>query len=177
MGGNLINYPNDCGTPTVDLLIVKLLLNSIISTPNAKIMSTNIKGFYLKTQMTCYKYFRMKLELFPKDVIKEYNLRNKVDSNGNIHCKVRQGMYGLPQVSTIAQELLKEHLLKASTHNQKSHPDTGSTNGTLSVSLYSWMILVSNTSAKNMSNISYKCSGKTTRLKKIGKEHFTLELL
>ena len=35
MGGNLVNFPGDCGTPTADLLTVKLLLNSIISTPNA----------------------------------------------------------------------------------------------------------------------------------------------
>jgi hypothetical protein len=33
MGGNLVNYPRDCGTPTANLLTVKLLLNSIISTP------------------------------------------------------------------------------------------------------------------------------------------------
>jgi len=32
VGGNCINYPGDCGTPTADLLTVKLLLNSIVST-------------------------------------------------------------------------------------------------------------------------------------------------
>ena len=35
MGGNLINYPGDCGTPIAILLMVKLLLNSVISTPEA----------------------------------------------------------------------------------------------------------------------------------------------
>jgi hypothetical protein len=30
----------------------------------------------------------MKLDLFPEDVIDEYNLHNKVDTNGNVHCKV-----------------------------------------------------------------------------------------
>ena len=44
-GGDQINYPNDCGTPTADLLIVKLLLNSIISTPKAKFMTMDIKIF------------------------------------------------------------------------------------------------------------------------------------
>ena len=39
VGGNLIAYPGDCGTPTVDLLTVKLLLNSIISTPGTKFMT------------------------------------------------------------------------------------------------------------------------------------------
>ncbi len=65
MGGNLVNYPGDCGTPTADLLTVKLLINSIISTSNAKFMTIDIKDFYLCTPMSQYKYFRMKLELFP----------------------------------------------------------------------------------------------------------------
>ncbi len=88
VGGNLINYPGDCGTPTADLLTVKLLFNSIISTPNAKFISIDIKDFYLCTPMKRYDYFRMKIELFPEDIIQEYDLRNKVDATGNIHCEV-----------------------------------------------------------------------------------------
>ncbi len=57
MGSNLINYPDNCGTPTADLLTVKLLLNSIIFTPNAKLMSIDIKDFYLCTPMIRYEYF------------------------------------------------------------------------------------------------------------------------
>ncbi len=88
MGGNFVNYPGDCGTPTADLLTVKLLLNSIISTPNAKIMTLDLKDFYLMTLMKRYKHFRMKLELFPQDIIDEYDLTSKVDHNGNVHCEV-----------------------------------------------------------------------------------------
>jgi hypothetical protein len=60
-----------------------------------------------------YKYFSVKLELSLDDIIDEYNLCNKVDSNKNVHCEVRQGMYGLPQAGIITQDLLKERLLKA----------------------------------------------------------------
>ena len=49
VGGNRINYPEDCGTLTVDLLTIKLMLNSIISTQNAKFMTMDIKNFYLNT--------------------------------------------------------------------------------------------------------------------------------
>jgi hypothetical protein len=122
MGGNLINYPGDCGTPTADLLTVKLLFNSIISTPNAKFMSIDIKDFYLCTPMKRYEYFRMKIELFPEDIIQEYNLHNKVDATGNVHCEVRRGMYGLPQAGIIAQELLEERLLKAGYRQSKVTP-------------------------------------------------------
>ena len=43
-------------------------------------MSIDIKDFYLKTPMTRYEYFRMKFDLFPADIIKEYELRNKVST-------------------------------------------------------------------------------------------------
>jgi hypothetical protein len=110
MDNNLVNYPGDCGTPTADLITVKLLLNSIISTPQSKFMTLDLKDFYLMTLMKHYKYFRMKIDLFPQDIIKQYNLTNKVDHNGNNHCKVRCGMYGLPQEGIIAKELLQECL-------------------------------------------------------------------
>jgi hypothetical protein len=45
MGGNLINNPDDCGTPTADLITVKILLNSIVSTLNAKFMTIDLKDF------------------------------------------------------------------------------------------------------------------------------------
>jgi hypothetical protein len=97
MGGDRINFPGNCGTPTADLLTVKLLLNSIVSTPHAKFMTIDIKDFYLMTPMERYEYFKMKIDLFPKDIIEEYNLQSKVNDKGFVHCKVRCGMYGLPQ--------------------------------------------------------------------------------
>jgi hypothetical protein len=88
MGGNLLNYPDDCGTPTADVLTVKLLLNSVISTNNAKFMTINLKDFYLMMPMSRYKYFHMKLDLFPQDIINQYNLQDIIDSNGKVFCKV-----------------------------------------------------------------------------------------
>ena len=77
MGGNIGNYPGDCGTPTADLLKVKLLLNSIIFTPNAKFMTLNLKDFYLMTPMKHYEYFRIKLGLFPQDIIGQVQLNKQ----------------------------------------------------------------------------------------------------
>ena len=51
VGGDRLHYPGDCGTPTVDLLTVKLLLNSVISTAGARFMTIDIKDFYLNTLM------------------------------------------------------------------------------------------------------------------------------
>ncbi len=47
VGGNKINYPGNCGTPTAGLLTVKLPLNSVVSTPGAKWMTMDISNFYL----------------------------------------------------------------------------------------------------------------------------------
>jgi hypothetical protein len=88
MGGNLISYLDVCGTPTVDILTIKLLFNSVISMPNSNFMTINIKDFYLMTPMDCYEYFRMKLKLFPQDIIDKYALRDKVDVDGNVFCEV-----------------------------------------------------------------------------------------
>ena len=49
MGGDRINCHFDRGTPTAELLTIKLLLNSVISTPGAKFMTIDISNFYLKT--------------------------------------------------------------------------------------------------------------------------------
>ena len=35
VGGNCINYPGEVGTPTADMLLVKYMLNTVISTMNA----------------------------------------------------------------------------------------------------------------------------------------------
>ncbi len=122
MGRNLISYPDDCGTPTTDLFMVKLMLNSVISTPNAKFMTIHIKDFYLMMPMERYEYFRMKLELFPPDIIEEYGLCNKVDAYGNVFCEVQRGIYGLPQAGIIVQDLLTKQLNKAGYRQSKITP-------------------------------------------------------
>ncbi len=56
VGGDRVHYPEDAGTPTADLLTVKLLFISIISTPNAKFTTMDIKDFFLNTPMARYEY-------------------------------------------------------------------------------------------------------------------------
>ena len=51
VGGEGVNYRSDCNTPTVDLLTIKLLCNSIVSTRDAKFMTIGIKDFYPNTPM------------------------------------------------------------------------------------------------------------------------------
>ena len=102
-GADRVHYPGDAGTPTADLLTVKLLLNSIISTPNAKFMTMDIKDFYLNTPMARYEYMRLRLADMPKDVKAHYKLEEIATPDGYIYCKIQKGMYGLPQAGIISQ--------------------------------------------------------------------------
>ena len=46
VGGNRITYNGDIYSPNDELVTVKLLFYSVISTTNGKFMSINIKDFY-----------------------------------------------------------------------------------------------------------------------------------
>jgi hypothetical protein len=111
VGGDRVNYPFEVATPTADLLTVKLLLNSIISTEGARFCSIDIKNFYLCTPLKRYEYVRMNLSDFPEDVIEHYDLRSKA-VDGKVYVEIRKGCYGLPQAGLLAQELLEERLNK-----------------------------------------------------------------
>ncbi len=51
LGGNLINYPDNVGTLTANLLLIKILLNSVILTEGAKFATANLSNFYLVTEL------------------------------------------------------------------------------------------------------------------------------
>ena len=85
VGGDRLTCLWYCSTPTVDMLTVKLLLNSIVSTPNEKFMSIDIKDFYLNTPMPWYEYMQLKLSNLPGDVIRHYKLSNIATKDGHIY--------------------------------------------------------------------------------------------
>ena len=92
-GGDKINYPKDCGMPTADLLTMKLL-NSVISTHNAKFMTIDIKNFYLNTQLKRCKYLWLKLDDIPKKVTQQYALADNATDDGWVYVKIWNRMYG-----------------------------------------------------------------------------------
>jgi hypothetical protein len=110
VGGTLVNYPGDVGTITADLLTVKLLLNSVISTPGARFMSLDISNFYLMAPMERPEYVRMNLSDFPDEIINEYNLRALADKNGTVVAKCKRCVYGLPQAGILANKYLEKRL-------------------------------------------------------------------
>ncbi len=77
VGGNHINYPGAVATPTAEMLVAKMLFNSIISTKGAKFMTMDISNFYLMTPLKRPEYIRIKLTDIPKEIIDEYKLCKK----------------------------------------------------------------------------------------------------
>ena len=111
-GGSNLEVDMDCVTPTANLLTIKFLFNSVISTPGEKFLGLDLKDFYLNTPMDRPEFLKMKLSNFPADVIEHYNLNEKADSKGFIYVRCERGMYGLPHAGIIAHKLLEERLEK-----------------------------------------------------------------
>jgi hypothetical protein len=72
--------------------------------------------------MDWYEYMRLKLADMPEDVIEYYCLRNIATPDGYVYCKIRQGMYGLPQAGIFAQELLAKRLKEHGYFQSKTTP-------------------------------------------------------
>jgi hypothetical protein len=87
-GGDKINYPFEVATPTAEMLVAKVLFNSVISMPGARFMTMDVSNFYLMTPLKRLEYIHIRLSEVPEEIIQEYNLRDKVNAKGMIHMKV-----------------------------------------------------------------------------------------
>ena len=73
VGGDIINYPGDVATPTAEMLVAKMLVNSVVSTPGARCMCMDISNFYLMTPLKRPEYIKIKLSDIPDEIIKSTN--------------------------------------------------------------------------------------------------------
>ncbi len=162
MGGNLVHYPGDCGTPTIDMITVKLHLNSVISTKNKSYCTIDVKDFYLNTPMDQLEYMRKKISNFPPHFVKAYNLFDLATNNGTIYVKIQMGMYGLPQAGILAQNLLKKRLNQHSYHQSKVTP---------SLCKHDWQPLLFTLCVDNF-GINYVGQDHANHLAKILEEHY-----
>ena len=74
VGRDEINYPGEVGTPTAEMMVAKILFNSVVSTPGARFMTMDISYFYLNTPLKQPEYLRVKLSDIPEEIIVQYNL-------------------------------------------------------------------------------------------------------
>ncbi len=102
---------DDVGTPTADLLLIKIFLNSVISTDGARFATAGLSNFYLMTPLKRPEYGRVKMTDIPDKIINEYKLNEKA-IDGWVNFKVVQGTYGLPQSGSNSHDELEERLNK-----------------------------------------------------------------
>jgi len=122
VGGNKINYPGKVATPTAEMLVAKLLFNSVISTQGARFMTMDIANFYLMTPLKRPEYVKIKLSDIPEKIIVKYKLHDLANADGSVYIESNRGMYGLPQLGLIANELLEERLNKHGYQQSKLVP-------------------------------------------------------
>jgi hypothetical protein len=109
VGGDRITYDGNVSTKTADLSTVKIVLNSVVSTPHARFMTADLKDFYLETPMAQYEYMRIPVAIIPPSIIDEYKLGPLIHRD-HVYVEIRKGMYGLPQAGKIANDRLTKFL-------------------------------------------------------------------
>ena len=47
--------------------------------------------------MVDYEYMKLPLSMFPQEIVKQYNLKDRVAAGGYVYMEIRKGMPGLKQ--------------------------------------------------------------------------------
>ena len=108
ISGDKINYPGKVATPTAEMLVAKILFNSVVSTKDARFMTMGISNFYLMTPFNRPEYIRISINEIPHEIIQEYGLKEKATTEGSVYIVTNCGMYGLPQSGLFANKLLEK---------------------------------------------------------------------
>ena len=69
VGADQIYYPGEVATPTADMLVAKILFNSVISTKGARFMTIDISNFYFITPLKQPEYIHIHIRDIPDKII------------------------------------------------------------------------------------------------------------
>ena len=100
-GGDRLYYLGDISTKTAGQTTAKILFNSVVSIPDAKFCTFNIRNMYLNTPLNDYQYICFNVKDVPPEVIKLYNLHNKITPNRWLYCKIGRAIYGLKKAGKL----------------------------------------------------------------------------
>jgi hypothetical protein len=100
------------------------LINSTLSTKDAKMMMMDINNYYLGTPLPMYEYMCLPISILPDKIIEKYGLK-KLAVDGWVYLEIRKGMYGLKQAGILANQLLQKSLKPFGyTRSMATHNDT-----------------------------------------------------
>ena len=96
VGGDKLEHSSDISSPVVFMLETKLLINSVISdaTRRARILTADLKDYFLQTIMIEPEFVRIQAKYFPEDIQKQYNIKETIAPYGYVYCKIKRGVYG-----------------------------------------------------------------------------------
>ncbi len=92
-----------------------------MSTASAKYMCIDTKSFYQSAALEYYEYMKIPITLFPRWIIKQYELEQHV-FNGYVHLELRRAVWGLPQAGILTNKRLKRKLASFGYHECKNTP-------------------------------------------------------
>jgi hypothetical protein len=104
VGGDRLDYSGDTATSTADITTFKILINSTLSTKDAKMMMMDIKHYYLGTPLPIYEYML--------DTLGSQRLGLHVNSQGSVRFETIRPL-GNP---TVTEKVETFWLLSSKTH-------------------------------------------------------------
>lgn len=105
----------------VEITTIKCLLNSGISTKNARFGTADVKNFYLNTSVLRMEYMKIRLDFIPMEIQDKYEIADKIIGN-HVYDEINKGMYGLPQAGILENKLLAKRLTKYDFHQTDHTP-------------------------------------------------------
>lgn len=121
-GGHLLDYDGETATNSANMETVKILLNSVLSTPGARLSTLDVKMMYLESLLKDPQYMRFKLDQIPDDFQEQYNLHALADGQGYAYARIDGALYGLAEAGRIANQDMVDHLAKFGYHECKFTP-------------------------------------------------------
>ena len=76
VGGDKLDFCGDASSVAASLATFKLLLNSVVSTKDAKFTTADILKKNYASFLPDPEYMKMKLKIFPQEIIDQYQLQD-----------------------------------------------------------------------------------------------------
>jgi hypothetical protein len=115
-GGDRSDYSGPTKADAGDIETFKLLANAVVSDPHSRMMTLDIKDFYLNELLEIPEYMMVKLSDIPAIIIERYGLLALADTRGMLLVVVEKTLYGLKQSGMICRNALVAHLAKHGYH-------------------------------------------------------------
>ncbi len=142
VGGNLICYPDNSGTNTASLELIKLMLNNVISRKGPRFACIDIKKYYLDTPMEDPEYVRIKKsQTFQKSLFWSTGFLGRMKSMGGSTLKFAMVAMGCPRRAFWPIISSLSNWKRRDTTKPTLLLDFGNTSGVQSNFASSWMTL------------------------------------